>query len=74
MTSGGRYQRGAHGRQRTQCRLLWLYGGRRLEGDSFPEEGLELTRVEAQGVLTRRLVDDVRWEMLHGDWPSRGGA
>jgi hypothetical protein len=74
ITGGGWHRRGAHGGWRTQSGLLWPHGGRRLEGDSFPEEGLEHTRAEARGVLTRRLVGDVRWEALHGDWPSRGRA
>jgi hypothetical protein len=50
-----------------------MRSGRQLEGDSFSEEHLGRMRAEAWGVLTHRLVSEVRWEVLHDDWPSRGG-
>jgi hypothetical protein len=30
-------------------------------------------RAEARGVLTQRLVSDIQWETVRGDWLSRGG-
>jgi hypothetical protein len=73
-TDGGRHLRGTRSGQRTHHQILWLHGGRWLEGDSFPEEGLERTWAKGRGVLTWRLVGDIWWETLCGDWLSRGEA